>query len=424
MKKVLALLLAFSLILGLKTSFVKADSMEFEDEFAIVVLDYNIEVRKQPDPKSEKIADEYLAKDAVKKVIDRTVEDSAQQDLKSNYRQISDRLLANYRSYIKETTVLTKGYDRIGRGRFNLRMEIKYIILNDEIRKELLQKLQGAVSDIIKYDAYVELYWASKKSELDPDFVDVCKENVKKMLINQRFNIVDFSAIRDHILKLKLADRADLAGMDLDQLDEFEKDFAISQVSRYDTGLSILAEYAQLLVGVTIRNIEIVNNMVNIDLAMEAYLIEAGKRHEIAKVDEHSSAPYVPGSKQVLLVLAEETAQKGAKDLALQMRSYLLKKAKRQDVVATKTFRLWRLKFQGTTEEEFYNIKVELKKCKDWVFKNADTADRTVEVEYVGLVDDLADQVYSLISSKAFPLSVPEYTNEQNIITYRKKGGQ
>lgn len=420
MKKFIILSLAAVLFTCLFAGNGYTDSMVFKDEFAIITVASETEFKKGKQADATIELEVNKSKEAVQKVLDKIINTSSKGELKTNIDEVTNEIMANYRHYVKEIKVLKTAIEKKGFRRSALKNEYEITIFKDKIRKELLQTSM-VLGDLMKYDIYVELYWAAKDHDLDPEVIDISKENVKKILINQGFSLIDFSAVRDRILKLKMADRDDLSEIDVEQLDEFEKNLAITQISRYEKGLAILADYAQVLVGVTIRNIEVVNDMVNIDLALEAYLIEGGKRREIAKVDEHNTAPHVAGSKQLLLILTEETAQKGAKDLALQMRTYLLKKSKTESFVTEKTSRRRRINFPDASSDEFYNMKRAIKDNEQWEFKSADTADLTIEVEYVGLIDNLADQLYDVLKSGGFAVGTPEYTNSRNTVTFRKK---
>lgn len=419
MRKILYLI--FGAVL-LTCSFVSngyADSMVFKDEFAVITVKGEAKFKRGKEAKVLSDMKEQKSKEAVQRVLDKIMKDTSKDELKINHSEISSEIMENYRHYVEGIKTVDTDTEKKFFRKSILKKEFEITILKDKIRKELLQSSM-VLGDLMKYDIYVELYWAAKDHDLDPEVIDISKENVKKILINQGFGLVDFSAVRDRILKLKLADRDDLSQIDVEQLDEFEENLAITQVSRYERGIAILADYVQVLVGVTIRNVEIINDMANIDMALEAYLIEGGKRREIAKVDEHNSAPYVSGSKQLLLILAEETAQKGAKDLALQMRTYLLKKSKTENFITEKTARRWRVIFPGSSQDEFYKMKRTIKDSQQWDFKGADTAELTIEVEYVGLIDDLADQLYDTLKGGGFSVSAPEYTNNRNTIAFRK----
>lgn len=420
MKKLIHLSLGAALFIFLFASNGYTDSMEFKDEFVIITLQDEVKFKKKEEAKALKDMEDRLSRESVQKVLDKIIRDVSKGELKINHSEISNTILENYIHYVKDIKVLKLEKEKRFLRRGILRKKFEIIVYKDKIRKELLQE-SFVLGDLLKYDIYVELYWAAKDHDLDPEVIDISKENVKKILINQGFSLVDFSAVRDRILKLKMADREDLSEVDVEQLDEFEKNLAITQVSRYERGLAILADYAQVLVGVTIRNIEVINDMTNIDLALEAYLIEGGKRREIAKVDEHNAAPHVVGSKQLLLILMEETAQKGAKDLATQMRTFLLKKSKTESFVTEKTSRRRRINFPDASPDEFYNMKRAIKDNEQWEFKSADTADLTIEVEYVGLIDNLADQLYDVLKSGGFAVGTPEYTNSRNTVTFRKK---
>ncbi len=201
-------------------------------------------------------------------------------------------------------------------------------------------------------------------------------------------------------------------------LDDFEKDFSISQVSRYKTGIAILSEYAQLLVGVTVRNIEVVNNMTNLDIAAEAYLIQGGQRREIAKVDEHGSAPYVAGSKQVVLMAAEAASRQAAQDLTVQIQTYLAKQPRRDDLVTQGAMRRWRVSLPKMSGEDFYKVRKLLQESDQWKYVNADTAAKEVEVDFKGMAEGLADKVYNLLKANGFTAGIPEYSADRNVITF------
>jgi len=392
-----------------------ADTVTVQAENYVLTLKDSIKIKKGKDRSQEVVLHESLSRKAVDNVVDEILKE--QGGSRDDYKEIVAKIAGNYRNYLGKDNVLSQNYKKNGFHDYDLSMEIEFTVLKEKIRQELIQNMVAA-GNIAKYDVYVEMYWAAEKSDIDPEVVDICRENIKKVLIAKGFNVVDFSAIRDRILRLKSEDRADLNVMQAKELDDFEKDFAISQVSKYKTGIAILSEYAQVLVGVTVRNIEIVNNLINIDIAGEAYLIQGGQRREIAKVDEHGSAPYVAGSKQIALMASESISREVAGGLTVQMQTYLAKQPKRDSMVVKEASRRWKVVFPKMSPDAFYKARKMIQDNAQWKYIAADTSAKSLELEYTGRVEDIADKIYELLQAGGFALSVPEYAADRNVITF------
>lgn len=408
--------------LGIFVAAALSSSLAFASDSQISQLTLKDSVPvKARDKKAERDLLIKLEKKAVSTVVEKIITNTNKQFLQVDYVDVRDQIMMEYRDFILDKEQLFKEYKKKKVRDYDLIFEYKFSVDEDEIRKRLVQDATMSV-ELKKYDAYVEMYWVAKKESLSPELIDITKENVKKVLIAQGFNIVDFSAIRDRILKLKNQDEL-TKNLDKQELSSFESNLEISQVSKYERGLAILAEYAQLLIGVTIRNIEVIDDLLNVDIATEAYFLKNGKRVEIAKVDKHGTAPYSGGSKQVLFVVAESVAQKAAKDLAVQLRDYLLSHEKEDKTVEESSVRTWKVVFPDRSAEEFYKLKRVLKKSDIWDYSSADTSAEIIELEYVGSQDDLADELYDFFMENGFKIAIPEFSAGGNKIVFNKSEG-
>jgi len=405
------------------------DEITFKNELAVITYPVTTKSGSKKDlEKQEQSIVEDQSQEAVRKVVDWVVEDAGHDALRPEYKKISERIINNFRQYIASQEVVRRDLKQEKKGFFGggpwlLTLEMRYLIKKDDILKEMAGDV-GALAQIKKYDVYVELYWITKKEDMSPELIEAVRSNVEKILNDQGFNIVTFDKIRDDILVMQLKDRADLANIDVDRLDQFEKEFLISQVSKYERGMSILEKYAQVVVGATINHLEVSDDKVAIKIASEAQLIRGGKRRVIGRADITREAPNAGGSQIAIDNLGGAAAQDLAGKTAGQMRKKLSEYEKEQQVIIPDSPREFKLVFAGMSDDEFYTIRRLLKENEsgqDWKYLSENSSDKSVALEFKGRTGDLSDRVYDFLKSKnSMNIKVPESTQDSLKITFRK----
>ncbi|GAB4266925.1 hypothetical protein [Deferrisoma sp.] len=282
---------------------------------------------------------------------------------------------------------------------------------------------QGGITPVAKYRTYVELFWNVPKKDISPEVVNTVLENVEDHFAQRGYEIVQFEKIRGDLVQLlKSEGRATDDLFAQEELRRFKANLELRNIdTRFASGKRVLADYADLLIGVTINTVEITpDRMLQVRLSGNATLFEGGEWITLASSDRSAALPHVRGSIDNLVAVAKAAARAVCEDLEPKVRQKL---AGRVAVarVRTGTEREFALVFPGFDAAEFTAIKRRLAEGTRWRVTRADLKNRTVHVGYEGRIDTLADLVEMYLSGSGFPVTLPEYAAGGNRIVIGKK---
>ncbi len=262
---------------------------------------------------------------------------------------------------------------------------------------------------------YVELFWNVPGKEINPDVVMSALKNVEDGLAQKGYEVVQFERIKGKLLKL-LEDQGE--AMDdpstQDELARFSANLELRNIdSRFENGKQILADYADVLVGVTISALEVTSNrMLRVRLAAEVTLFERGEWVTLTNSDAGTGMlPYVAGSTDNMIATTRMAAHRLLKDLEPKMRDKLAKR-KAVEKVVDGSPQDYSLVFKGFKSAAFNKIRRALKNSKRWKTQKVDMGGRTVHVTYEGSKDEMADEAQDVLSKKGVDVGDPSFSSD------------
>ena len=109
-----------------------------------------------------------------------------------------------------------------------------------------------------------------------------------------------------------------------DELKRFKANLELRNIDKnFVNGKRILADYADLLVGVTVNIVEVQNNELTVKMTSNATLFEQGQWLKLASSDDVKTVPHVRGSTENLVDVAKQVILAISKDLEPKVRKQL-----------------------------------------------------------------------------------------------------
>ncbi len=294
------------------------------------------------------------------------------------------------------------------------------------VDKEKLQRTlvdDRAITAVSKYRTYVEAFWNVPGKEINPEVVEIMIGNVEDHFTQKGYEIVQFERIKGDLVEL--LDREGEKIDDLfsqDELAKFEANLDLRNVdSKFVNGKRILANYADLLIGVTINSMVVRDRMVRVRVTINATLFENGEWRDLAHQDGMATAPYVRGDTDTLIAVTKRVTQDTVALLETKTRKQIALRKSKEEIRVNEE-REFTLVFRKADKRMFNNLKKKLKNGQDWVFKGADTKNNTVRLGYRGTIDDLADGVDDFLGGFDIRSGMPEYSRGQNLILFGGEG--
>ena len=115
---------------------------------------------------------------------------------------------------------------------------------------------------------------------------------VEEGLRYEGYEVVEFERIKGDLVTLLKGDDSTDDLYSSDELVRFKANLALRNIdSRFENGKRILADYADLVFGVTINSLEVVSNRVNVRVTLDATFFSQGEWMKLAsKFDIHIAA--------------------------------------------------------------------------------------------------------------------------------------
>ena len=298
-----------------------------------------------------------------------------------------------------------------------------YFVVDKPKLREALVK-ERAVAVIAKYKTYVELFWNVPEKEISPEVVNTLIERIEDHFSQQGYEVVQFERIKGKLLKLVQQEEEQRLDslFSANELQRFKEDLALRNIdTRFVNGKQILAEYADVLIGITISALEVSpDRMLTMRLAANATLVERGEWLSLAAADAVTSVPYVAGSTNSLIEVSEMAARKLFDELEPKVTTKL---AQRKDIeiVQTTEERDFEVVFSQHSPEEFDQIRKSLGRVDKWEYKTTDIQNRMVILGYRGRADQLADIIEVSLSVIGIGVTPPQISAEGNRIEFGKK---
>jgi hypothetical protein len=272
-----------------------------------------------------------------------------------------------------------------------------------------------AIVTVASRKTYVELFWNVPDKEINAEVVMSALKNTEDGLAQEGYEVVQFDRIKGKLLKL-LADQGE--AMDdpstQDELAQFEANLELRNIdTRFKNGKQILADYADVLVGVTVSALEVTNTrMLKVRLAAEVTLFERGEWVTLTNSDAGTGMlPFVAGSTDNMIQATRMAARKLLKDLSPKMRDKLAKRKAVEDVVEG-SLQDYSLVFKSFSAGAFNKIRRALKKSNRWDYQKVDMGSRTVYVTFEGPKDEIADQAQEVLAKKGLQVGDPSFSSD------------
>ena len=277
-----------------------------------------------------------------------------------------------------------------------------------------------AITTVAKYRTYVEAFWNVEDKDVNPEVMNVVIGNIEDQFSQSGYEVVEFERIKGDLVEL--LNRDEVSGIySSNELERFNANLELRNIdSKFENGKRILAEYADLLIGVTINSMEVSNRMMKVRLTVNATLFENGEWMKLASTDHTGSIPYVRGDTEGLIAIAKRVALSAAADLEKKARKQIsLRKTK--ESIKLNEEREFALVFNTIDSNSFSALRKTVKNGSDWVYKGADPKNKIIRLGYRGQIDGLSDAIEDFLSGSSLKLGTPEFSSGRNRIIFGKE---
>jgi hypothetical protein len=292
----------------------------------------------------------------------------------------------------------------------------------------------------------VELYWnvpdkfENYPPEMIKEIVSTVLENVEDYFSAKDYEIVEFESIRGELIALmQEMETGGISEDDLYSQDEYQRlqsNLALRSISnwssagvswqaqqgsqsQFEFGKRILADYADLLLGVTINTIEPSQDghLVTIRLTINATLFERGEWVKLASSDAARSLPFEPGGINLIIEGGKVLSRQLAAELEPKIKHKLARRKAAEEVL-TETEQVFIVVFKGASKQQFAQIKRRLSDSGRWEYKSTDVRKRTARIAFEGTIDNFADRLEMFLSGAGLEVGLPEYASSQRRIVF------
>jgi hypothetical protein len=300
----------------------------------------------------------------------------------------------------------------------SVRLSGWFAVNKTKLRRALVE--DRAITTVAKYRTYVEAFWNVEDKDVNPEVMSVVIGNIEDQFSQSGYEVVEFERIKGDLVELLNKD--EVSGINsTNELEKFNANLALRNIdSKFENGKRILADYADLLVGVTINSMEVKNRMMKVRLTVNATLFENGEWMKLASTDQTGSIPYVRGDTESLIAVAKRVALSAAADLEKKARKQIsLRKTK--ESIKLDEEREFTLVFNAADAESFGTLRKVLKGGANWAYKGADPKNKIIRLGYRGQIDGLSDAVEDFLADSGVKPGIPEFTRGRNRIIFGKE---
>jgi len=327
----------------------------------------------------------------------------------------------NFQKYISDWKLTNKVVDQsknyLGTIE-SVRLSGWFAVDKDKLRKALIEG--RAITTVAKYRTYVEAFWNVDDKDASPELMQVVISNIEDSFSQNGYEVVEFERIKGDLVKLLNKD--EVSGIySSDELERFNANLELRNIdSKFENGKRILADYADLLIGVTINSMEVVNQMMNVRLTVDATLFENGEWVKLASSDKTGSIPYIRGNTESLISIAKRVALHTAEDLEKKARAQISLRKTKENIKLGEE-REFTISFNKLDSSTFSKVRKEIKNSSDWKYKGADHKSKNIRLDYRGSVDSLSDSVEDMLNKSGINAGSAEFISGSNRIIFGKK---
>lgn len=326
----------------------------------------------------------------------------------------------NYLKYISDWKLTDQGVDqhKTYSGTVeSVRISVWFEVDKVKLRRALVES--RAITTVAKYRTYVEAFWNVEDKDVNPEVMSVVIGNIEDQFSQSGYEVVEFERIKGDLVELLNKD--EVSGIySSNELERFNANLALRNIdSKFENGKRILADYADLLIGVTINSMEVKNRMMKVRLTVNATLFENGEWMKLASTDQTGSIPYVRGDTESLIAVAKRVALSAAVNLEKKARKQIsLRKTK--ESIRLDEEREFTLVFNAVDSGSFSALRKTIKGGSNWVYKGADSQRKIIRLGYRGQIDGLSDAVEDFLVDTGVKPGVPEFSRGRNRIIFGK----
>ncbi len=395
--------------------------------FVGVYKDYKIEVPQGLESKKEA---RQVALDKVRKSFRKDALEQAAADISKRLAQpINEQAMAKALSAASKDESAYIGESRwigqpmvVTRGTYSTTPETLRLSAYVTVNRDALQNLlieDRVITIVGKYRTYVELFWNVPDKDINPEVVQTLIATVEDDLRTEGYEVVEFERIKgDLVTLLKNSTEGEEELYSEDELVRFKANLALRNIdSRFENGKRILADYADLVFGVTINTIEVIGNQTNVRVTIDATYFSQGEWMKLASSDSAIKMPYVEGSQDHLISTVKRAAGNALAGVKPKVQSQLALRTDREELNVTQD-REFTVVFKSSTKEHFGKIKKRLSQGSKWGYKRADFKSRSVYVSFKGNIDSLSDMVQMYLEGAGLDPGMGEYSSGVNRILF------
>lgn len=300
----------------------------------------------------------------------------------------------------------------------SVRLSGWFAVNKTKLRKALVEG--RAITTVAKYRTYVEAFWNVEDKDINPEVMSVVIDNIEDQFSQSGYEVVEFERIKGDLIELLNKD--EVSGVySNNELERFNANLELRNIdSKFENGKRILADYADLLIGVTVNSMEVNNRMMKVRLTVNATLFENGEWIKLASTDHTGSMPYVRGDTEGLIAISKRVALSAAKNLEKKARKQIsLRKAK--ESIKLDEEREFTLVFNSMDAGLFNTLRKAVKGDANWNYKGADPKNKIIRLGYRGQIDGLSDAVEDFLVGSGIKPGIPEFSRGRNRIIFGKE---
>jgi len=398
-----------------------------DNEYVAVFKDYTMEVAedvKDRDAARNRAKDdamEHFRGIAIRQAAEAINQKLAQPVDSGKFKKVMDKAEVNHSLYISEfkwikpPLVITRG--SYSTAPESLRLSAYFKVDVNALEDVLIE--DRAIAMVAQYRAYVEVFWNVPDKEVNREVVMTTVETIEDNFRQAGYEVVEFERIRGDLVELLKAEGEEVEDLYAnDELKRFKANLELRNIDkRFESGKRILADYADLLVGVTLNSIEVLDGNLTVRVTTNATLFEKGEWQKLAHADNAMTVPHVPGSTDNLIGLAKKVTLKSLEELEPKVQTQLALRKERKEQIKT-TSREFSLVFSGVDKTLFDDIRRRLMKGSKWEYQTADFKQRVVYVNYEGYPDMLSDMVQMYLEGAEIDIGIGEFAAGRNKIIF------
>ncbi len=403
------------------------DDHQFVEIFRDKKIDWTPDFRQGPEMRWQSSLDKAirpLQEEAFRHAAERVLSSINQPQSQQEFKKTINLIMSNARAYfVREPEVfklIVKERGRYAKGAESALFSVAFFIDLEKLKNTLLK--ERAVVPVAKYKTFVELYWNVPGKEIRPEICQSMIENVESYFSEKGYEVIEFDQI-----KFKLVEMLKNEGKNTEdlfsenELTRFKANLELRDIDNsFQNGKRILADYADIVIGVTINSLDITpDRMLRSRVTVNSMLVERGNWVTLPSADAMDQLPFVSGVSDIYIQLVRSLADKACQAVEPKIRQKIGAR-KTVQTVKLENNRDFTLVFKDFSKSEYTVIKRKLMNGTKWEFQDGDLQARIVRLAFKGTKDSLADYVGMYLEGAEIAVDLPEYSEDGRKILFPK----